>query len=430
MRYVGIEGHSESRFLLRISIAEMTVLKVRTTPADGVSCEQLYQSMPEFSIPLMATIPAGTAAVSIPQQNGRYPIAKSLPDAGSGFVIAYSRRENGRYEASEILYHDRSFTIPEFMALARRWKDDHAEVLSYSDQYAYFSPSREEWGVILRDGGFALFNPSAMDFALTEDIIRKRKAPSNCGIIARLPVLTTTKAGLPPFLPAFAQVELALEESPGPAYAWTSYFVYQKMQALQSRPPEKIMAPLREWLRTLTAEAGFASWSFRKGMYFGDHIEWWNKGNRRRTTHEGIDFTQGCLADGSLGELPEGTPVRAIESGELVSILDDFLNRTLLVRHSAIQDASGNVFHTLLSHIQPEAAAPCRIEKGEILGKVAKSRNVSAPAHLHLSGAWIPPSIPPEAITIDMISVAFAPIILVNFNCILGADVSGRQIRK
>jgi hypothetical protein len=139
--------------------------------------------------------------------------------------------------------------------------------------------------------------------------------------------------------------------------------------------------------------------------------------------HEGIDFTEGYLPNGSLQSIPEGTPVRSIVSGELVSVLDDFLNKTLLVRHPEIRDEADNVFHTLLSHVQPEISAPNPVTRGQLLGRIAKTKKVGAPAHLHLTGAWIPKSIAASDITMDMISTAFAPIALINFNSLLVADV-------
>jgi len=138
--------------------------------------------------------------------------------------------------------------------------------------------------------------------------------------------------------------------------------------------------------------------------------------------HEGIDFVRGCLPDGSIQNIPEGAPVRSIETGELVLILDDFLNKTLIVRHSHIRDKDGSVFHTLLSHIQPEISSPGAVRQGQQLGKVVKARDVGAPAHLHLTGAWIPEPIDASHITMDMISVSFNPIALINFNNLLGTD--------
>lgn len=156
-------------------------------------------------------------------------------------------------------------------------------------------------------------------------------------------------------------------------------------------------------------------------MFFDDHIEWWGDRNRRRTLHEGIDFAEGRLPGGSLESLAEGVPVRALTDGEVVAFLDDFLNKTVVVRHPGIRNENGDIFHTLLSHIHPEIESAGPVAQGQIVGRVAKSRQVGAPAHLHLTGAWIPESIPAEEISMDQINPAFAPIILVNFNSLINA---------
>jgi hypothetical protein len=110
--------------------------------------------------------------------------------------------------------------------------------------------------------------------------------------------------------------------------------------------------------------------------------------------------------------------------------LNDFLGKTAVVRHSAIVDENGAIFHTLYSHIQPATGRLGPIAKGELLGKVGKSSAIgalgaagaeSAAAHLHLGGAWIPQSIPPNEIGMNHINPAFMPVVLTNFNKVLSA---------
>jgi hypothetical protein len=401
----------------------MVTMRARVKEADNGSPDLLYQWLPETAMSLMATIPTGTATVSIPHQNGRYPISRSRPETGDGFVIVYTRKGNGRYEAVEVLYNTATRDIGEFCDIAsRRLADDFGDIRALRHQYAFFSPSMEEWGLILRDGGFTVFDPAIMEFDLSQETIRKRNGHSSSGITARIPVHRGVRPGSPTNLPVFTQVELTADTPPGLTSSWINFVEFQRARILRSRPPDRMLPHLRQWLQTFTKESGLKSWNFCKGMFFGDHIEWWGDGNRRRTAHEGIDFTQGFLPDGSIHYIPEGTPVRSIESGDLVSIIDDFLNKTLLVRHSKIRDEAGSVFHTLLSHIQPEACAPSPVTQGQILGRVFKSTNVRAPAHLHLTAAWIPDSIQASDITMDMISAAFMPIVLINLNCLLGTE--------
>jgi hypothetical protein len=172
-------------------------------------------------------------------------------------------------------------------------------------------------------------------------------------------------------------------------------------------------------MQRLTLESGFESWNFHRGMFFGDHAEWWGDGNRRRTLHEGIDFAEGYQPDLTRRSIPEGTPVRALADGEIVAILDDYLNKTVVVSHQKIRNGEGDSFFTFYSHIHPAGNTLRPVAQGQELGHVATSRNVGAPAHLHLTGAWIPESIHASAITMDMINAAFMPIVLINFNSLL-----------
>ena len=112
--------------------------------------------------------------------------------------------------------------------------------------------------------------------------------------------------------------------------------------------------------------------------------------------------------------------MRSLAGGEVVAILDDYLNQTVAVRHPDVQSDSGAVFHTLFSHIHPVVRAPAAVHQGQLLGNVGSSAKSGAPAHLHLTGAWIPETITPDKLTMDLIHPAFAPIVLVNFNSLIG----------
>ena len=105
--------------------------------------------------------------------------------------------------------------------------------------------------------------------------------------------------------------------------------------------------------------------------------------------------------------------------GEVVAILDDFIGKTVVVRHPGIMSPDGDVFHTLLSHIQPQVRLLDTVTRDRILGRVGKSTNAGAPAHLHLTGAWIPNTIHPNEIRMDHIHPAFSPIVLTDFQSLM-----------
>jgi murein DD-endopeptidase MepM/ murein hydrolase activator NlpD len=127
------------------------------------------------------------------------------------------------------------------------------------------------------------------------------------------------------------------------------------------------------------------------------------------------------LPGGGSRGIPEGTPARAIADGEVVAFLKDFLGKTAVVQHPAFVDENGDLFYTFYSHLQLSTERLGRIAKGEVLGRVGKSSDGGAPAHLHLTGAWIPQTIPPEKIGMEHIDPAFAPVVLANFNDVVPA---------
>ena len=111
----------------------------------------------------------------------------------------------------------------------------------------------------------------------------------------------------------------------------------------------------------------------------------------------------------------------AIADGEIVTILDDYINKTVVVGHPSILNSSWRpqVFCILYSHIKPEASLPGTfVAKGQPLGSVIKAKAAGAPAT------------PPDRcldstahglseITLDKISAAYAPITLVDFSTLL-----------
>ncbi len=407
---------------LRISIADMMSLHVRTRGLEHPSTpEILYQGLPAIAMSLMATLPRGHFAVSIPHRGEShigYAITKLPPSDTDGFIIRYARHPNGRYEAVDILFQDRTYTIAEFHGIACRWVETHAGHLrKIPDRFAYFVPDRKMWGVILRDSGYTALDPSKTSFDIVPVLQNSDKSSIGGELVARIPIWSGDKQLSGTTLPVFSQVDLTLDSNPGPGSSWIPFVEYQSARRLRSRLPASVIADFREWLKMLTAESGFEYWIFRPGMLFGDHIEWWGDRNRRRTEHEGLDFAEGMRPGAAICGIPEGTPVRAMADGKIVSVLDDFLYKTIVIHHPEVTNETGDVFYTFTSHIHPQSGLPgCPVVRGQLLGRVGRSKNSRTPAHLHLTGAWIPQHMPPEEIRLDYIDPAFTPVILVNLN--------------
>jgi hypothetical protein len=409
--------------VLRISIADMAVLRVRASESAKPPPNLLYQGFPADAMGLMATLPYGTSAVSIGEQSGAYPIILKCPSpAADEFVIVYARQPNGRYEAVEALYQGQSFGIAQFCEIARKYVE-HKEGrwTRIPDRYTHLAPTREQWEVILRDGGYVALASSRMCVDISPEVVNSRKDPFSSGIIARVPLQAGTRSPQHAPLPVFARVEVTRELNPNLERDWISFIEYQRIRSILSRPPATIVPQFREWLIALTAECGFASWIFRPGMFFNDHVEWWGQRNRRRTLHEGIDFVEGARPDTGIEGIPDGAPVRAMADGEVIAILNDFLNKTVVVRHPEVRNENGDFFCAFFSHIHPSVNTE-PIRKGQILGHVGKSKNAGAPAHLHLTGAWMPESIPANEISMDQIHPGFAPLVLINFNSLISGQ--------
>jgi hypothetical protein len=406
---------------LRISIADLIALRVRTRGPEGDAAPQfLYQALPISAMPLMATLPSGISAVSIPHLSGLgngYPILKSPHESSDGFVIVYARQSSGSYDARNVLFQGRPFEINAFRETASHWVNQQKGcVETIPGRYSYFVPTQDMWGVILGDSGYIAVEPSKIPMEATPGL---KGSLQNCGMIARVAVQKGDKQPPGATLPVFARVEVMFDSDPGSQSRWISFDDYQNTRALLARPPFPIIADFNEWMKRLAAESGFEHWVFRPGMLFGDRSEWWSEGCLRRTEHEGVDFAEGLKPKAEICRIPEGTPVRAIADGEVVAFLDDFLNKTIVVRHPGIAEENGRSFFTLYSHIHPMIGSANPVKKGQIIGEVGKSTNAKAPVHLHLTGAWIPQTISAENIRMDHIHPAFVPVVLTNFNGLL-----------
>ena len=418
---------------LRISIADMISLNVRTRGSrNPLLPEVLYQSLPAKAMALMATMPYGPFAVSIPGESRSkwgFPILKDPVPSAEGFVILYSRQPNGRYEADEVEYQSRRLYVDEFVRLADQWIRQRAGDLKIKPgSYIYVAPSREEWNVILRDSGFTAWDPSRMPLDSIPVLLEKREAQYSSGVSVRIPVRVGER---PPFvegLPVFTQVEVSLDPDPDPQEAWMSFTDYRRIRELRTRPPESMRADFCDWLNLLTEESGFKYWIFDRGMLFGDCVEWWGDCARRRTKHEGIDFAKGFRTGSGICSIPEGVPVRSIADGEVTAILDDFMGKTVVVRHPSIARANGDVFHTLLSHIQPHTTKLSPVTKRQIIGEVRKGTAVRVQAHLHLTGAWFSKNLDPNEMTIDHIHPAFEPVALVNIEALIKDNPQCRRV--
>ena len=192
------------RYHVRISIADMIALHVRAGDPEHPPPMILYQDMPESAMTLMAAIPHGTPALSIQQQSGMFTISSTSPPTGNGFVVVYARKPNNRYEAGEVLYKGQFWGIARFREIACKWVETNTGLLrTEPGRYAYLAPTRDQWGVIQRDEGYTVLDPSTMIFEVTPELTARLKDRSSSGVLARVPVQTGNRifAIRRPYLP-------------------------------------------------------------------------------------------------------------------------------------------------------------------------------------------------------------------------------------
>lgn len=126
------------------------------------------------------------------------------------------------------------------------------------------------------------------------------------------------------------------------------------------------------------------------GMDFRDREKWWIRGEKRCRPHEGVDLV--CCEDdaGKRHFLGEGIKVPCLASGEIVSICDDFLGKSVFVRGES--SSLGSIV-AVYAHILPKGRRGDLVVTGEEIGMIAPTDG-SVPAHLHLSLFRFSPALP------------------------------------
>jgi len=404
----------------------MAALKVRIRRRPDPP-EFFYQSLPPECAALLATIP-DSIPCSIPAAEslwrGGWPFTAVLPESTTGgMVVIYQLQPDCRYAAIAVRENGLDYALEEFIKIAgRRTLDRFGNPVKIPGQYVYAAPDKEEWESILRDDGYAALNPENFSkLPPTPASPSGETGQYGHAIRIRAPLYSGDKLPARNPLPVFSRVEI-LRINTGDAAdretSWLNFEEYREARAGLAVVPGGIAADFSEWLARLTEESGFDGWRFRPGMVFGERTEWWGPRGRRRTVHEGIDFVEG-FRGGGVNLIPEGVPARAIASGEVVAALDDFMGKTVVVRHPSLTLPGGEVFHTLLSHIRTEGL-PSFVKKGEMLGRVGRRADVRIRPHLHLTGAWFPAGFPlVEAGINTIMHPGFTPAILADFNSLI-----------
>ena len=136
----------------------------------------------------------------------------------------------------------------------------------------------------------------------------------------------------------------------------------------------------------------FGEWLFYPGMLFNSDDKWWGNLSVRDTPHEGLDLSLYRDHNGRNISLKSGALVPVMYDGEVVRVINDFLGKTIFVRHrefgNCVQD-----FYTIYGHVMPsnKVARGVILTEGDLLGSIADTSGSRSdlPAHLHISVALI-----------------------------------------
>ncbi|MDO8281949.1 MAG: M23 family metallopeptidase [Thermodesulfovibrionia bacterium] len=139
--------------------------------------------------------------------------------------------------------------------------------------------------------------------------------------------------------------------------------------------------------KNLLPEDGFREWLLYPGMLFNSSDKWWDNGAMRSAPHEGIDLCVYTDGQENIHNIAEGMKVPCLYDGVVAAVIDDFIGRSIVVKHSVVNNKSE--FCTIYGHTVPEddICIGKIVEAGDVIAKVAgikESRSGMRP-HLHIS---------------------------------------------
>lgn len=131
-------------------------------------------------------------------------------------------------------------------------------------------------------------------------------------------------------------------------------------------------------------------------MLFQAACKWWGDKGPRERPHEGLDLLLYRDRQGRILHLDEKSRIPVMGDGVVVSIIADFLGKSVIVEHAFPDRDTGRVY-TIYGHTHPgsEIQVGTAVRRGEIIATVAlpgRSAFVMVP-HLHISIAWASKSI-------------------------------------
>ena len=147
---------------------------------------------------------------------------------------------------------------------------------------------------------------------------------------------------------------------------------------------------------------GFRNWIFQPEMLFQSRKTWWGEEKARPSPHEGLDLCTFEDAQGRVGRLDAHTRIPAPFAGIVVRIDRDFLGKSIFLAHDVFCP-DGRQLVGAYGHTAPVAGVlpGTKVAAGEIIAALSggSRKKTSAPVHLHITFAWIPPPLDPQQLT-------------------------------
>jgi hypothetical protein len=139
-------------------------------------------------------------------------------------------------------------------------------------------------------------------------------------------------------------------------------------------------------------KSGFKEWFFQPGMLFNSVDKWWGDHGRRDKPHEGLDICLYKDRQDRILYLDGKTKIPSMVDGVIVKIFNDFLGKSLIVKHDLHNNDRGR-FCTIYGHTNPLDGLHVGsiVKEGDIIATLAdsiESKHDILP-HLHLSLGWI-----------------------------------------
>ena len=130
-------------------------------------------------------------------------------------------------------------------------------------------------------------------------------------------------------------------------------------------------------------------WLLCSGMLFEAPNTWWEIQGKRNKLHEGLDLGFYKNQKKEIIGFDASTRIPTPYDGVIVGIFNDFLGKSIFVKHEISSADDGTLF-TIFGHVNPEKEiypGMC-LEEGVIIASVASSGKSRMSPHLHISIGW------------------------------------------